>query len=228
LSDFVLNPEEATVPLSTIKNLATLSEHPLIDLIILSGRPLSFLQKRFPKSFKLAGEYGSKTNFTDNELKKESLPDKTQAKLLELVKIHPHSHIEKKDHSWVWHYRRIKESLSEEKIQHLMTKLSQTLSHSSYSVYHYNCVLEIKRSDISKASFVQSHVQHNPDHIFIAFGDDIADQSFFEMIPKNQGWVCAVGDVITKADYYFKAPENLRSFILHLKEQLQMQEPLPC
>lgn len=221
LSNLVEKAEDATLPPETLRDLQRLEENPSFNIIIVSGRPLNFLEKQFGSNFNLAGEYGLDSNFSTIQSRQDTSNSYLEQKSLdyfkELVLKHKGSYIEQKKFSYVWHYRPVKETLSKALILRYLQELNNILETSSLEAQQYNNVLEVKLKKASKKAFLEHFLKEKQEEYFIiAAGDDISDEELFTVIPKDQGVSIAVGDIINHADYTIPSPQDFRNWLQDL------------
>ena len=80
------------------------------------------------------------------------------------------------------------------------------------------CVFEIKPAGFTKANGVRALMRHAPfagrRPLFI--GDDVTDESVFEIMPEMKGLAFSVGRRARGVNGHFDAPRDVRAFLANL------------
>ena len=85
-------------------------------------------------------------------------------------------------------------------------------------ILHGKSVLEIKQAGFNKGSGVRELMRHPPflnrHPIFI--GDDVTDESVFEIIPELDGLAFSVGRMVAGVNGHFEKPEAVRGWLAQI------------
>ncbi|MGM0463463.1 MAG: bifunctional alpha,alpha-trehalose-phosphate synthase (UDP-forming)/trehalose-phosphatase [Bacteroidota bacterium] len=219
LAWFKKNPEDAKPDeeLYSIIDALTADENNTVTII--SGRDKETLSRWFPDKWKLhfIAEHGvwlkepdgnwHMMEQIDNEWKESVLP------LLEFfVDQTPQTFIEHKNFSLVWHYRKADPDLGEQRAWELKDELRYLTANLNLEIMDGDKVLEIKYSGINKGrAALQKMATIDYDFIF-AVGDDWTDEYTFDAMPP-EAYTIKVGTKTTKANYYVKAVDDVRSLL---------------
>ena len=196
-------PEQAILDSKTKKALAIISSQKDTEVVIVSGRPVNFLQqqlKGIPLYF--AGEHGGK--FYDYHHKKWHnlvTTNKYQwyQQALNIITTYakrtPNSFIEKKNFAITWHYRNSPTDFAQFQARKLVIDLEASLHNLPVSVITGKKVVEVKALEANKGYFAnwfyERYVNHN--EMIMAIGDDRTDEDMFETLNKR-GITIKVGD----------------------------------
>ncbi len=193
---------------STLKEIEKIA-----NVIIISGRPLSFLKKRlgFLKSAWFFALYGFET---PSSLKKIPEREWTELKrciktIVKLASEYEGAWVENKAAGFVLHYRRVKNSLQKNILKNALKELNAK----NVKIYEGKKALEVLApSNPTKAEVLQKIASRKKrNEMLLFFGDDVADEDGFELLkrfPNSCGIV--VGKKRSKAEYYATNVEEVR------------------
>ena len=174
-----------------LNTINQLSEDDSNDLVIISGRPMSFLEKVFTnKAITLVAEHGHFIRHaqTDEWIDKHPTNNDWMTHILPVLQQFtdntPGTLIEHKKNSLVWHYRKTDPELGVNKAEELKTVLSSMISN-EISIMEGNKIIEVIPAGINKgiAAFDLFSSQEY-DFVFVA-GDDVTDEDMFEKLPEE-------------------------------------------
>ena len=125
----------------------------------------------------------------------------------------PGAFIEEKQHSLVWHYRKVESGLGDLRMRELFSHLKYMASGYNLQVLEGNMVLEIKRPDINKGKAATA-LLNDKDHFdfILAIGDDWTDEDTFKAMPEH-AYSIRVGYTYTQANYNIKSPKEVRGLL---------------
>ena len=203
------------LPTKQILNLINeLSEDPSNDLVIISGRPMSFLEKVFTnKEITLVAEHGHfiKKAQADQWVDKHPTNNDWMSHILPVFQQFtdntPGTLIERKSNSLVWHYRKTDPELGVNKAEELKTVLSSMISN-EISIMDGNKIIEVIPAGINKgiAAF-DLFSSETYDFVFVA-GDDVTDEDMFEKLPDDINSI-KIGHKQTAARYTVGSSDKL-------------------
>ena len=203
------------LPTKQVLNLINeLSENPSNQLVIISGRPMSFLEKVFTnKEITLVAEHGHFIKYAQSEVwvDKHLTNNDWMSHILPILQQFtdntPGTLIEKKTNSLVWHYRKTDPELGVNKAEELKTVLSSMISN-EISIMDGNKIIEIIPAGINKgiAAFDLFSSQEY-DFVLVA-GDDVTDEDMFEKLSENINSI-KIGHKQTAAKYTVGSSDNL-------------------
>lgn len=196
LLDIAASPVEVTVPDKLMADLVAVRERLDGALALVSGRPLSDLDRLFmPLRFAAAGQHGgewrSAPDAATEPLAKEPLNDAFRAYCEQLAERFPGVLVEQKSHSVAVHFRQVPTAERE-----LGDLLSERLhGNSDVLLMPGKSVWEIKSGAVSKATAVYKFMARKPfmgrRPIFI--GDDHSDEDGFRAALDLGGVALPVG-----------------------------------
>lgn len=205
---------EAEPPKNLLRMLEGLSSGPNADVILISGRSASDLEKWFGKlPISLVAEHGAalrkggnKTWQTiervDTEWKKLLQP------LLEnYARQAPGAKVEVKPHSLVWHYRAASPYQAQKYSVVIKRVLRPTLKQYGLELVQGNKVLEIMNPRVSKGEAAGRWLDKRYDFV-LAIGDDATDEDLFASLPSN-AYSIKVGRGRTLAHYRLPSPQEV-------------------
>lgn len=127
----------------------------------------------------------------------------------------PGAFIEEKQHSLVWHYRKVESGLGDLRMRELFSHLKYMASGYNLQVLEGNMVLEIKRPDINKGKAANAILKDKDFDFVLAIGDDWTDEDTFKAMP-DHAYSIRVGYTYTQANYNIKSPKEVRSLLREL------------
>ncbi len=230
LREFVAKPEDAVPDPDLCPLLTRLSSVPYLHIALVSGRPLDFLEAHFPeKHITLVAEHGYRWRradadgwdlvhgHIDTDWKDEVMPLLEQS-----VDLTPGSHLEEKQSSIVWHYRRADPEFGLWRAHGLLSELTDVTASLPVAVHHGKKIVEVASQLVNKGQAVKALLNDWAPAIALAAGDDQTDETMFALdLPEHVEYVTVkVGtDLATHADRRTDI-NGLRRFLVGLDERL--------
>lgn len=180
------------LPTKTVEHLIhELGENASNHLVIISGRPMSFLEKVVSnKKITLVAEHGHfvKLAHSNAWIDKHPTSNDWMSHILPVLQQFtdntPGTLIEKKKNSLVWHYRKTDPELGVNKAEELKTVLSSMISN-EISIMEGNKIIEVIPAGINKG-IAAFDIFSSADYDFVLVaGDDVTDEDMFEKLPED-------------------------------------------
>ncbi len=129
----------------------------------------------------------------------------------------PGSFVEEKDHSLVWHFRKVETGLGELRSRELTSHLKYLSTGKNLQVLEGDMVVEVKNSDVNKGSAAQKWLDmYDPDFV-LALGDDWTDEDTFKAMPIDAITI-KVGSTSSAAKYNVPTFKEVRAILKQLAE----------
>jgi trehalose 6-phosphate phosphatase len=228
--DLASTPREVRVPASLRHDMTRLSERTGGAVALVSGRSLSDLDLLFsPLRLPAVGGHGAEFRPRIGEesqpRRKVPLDAALRRQLAAVAEIGPGIIIEDKGYSVALHYRLAPG------LEHVVTEAVARICAENPSapveVLRGKSVLEIKQVGFNKGSAVRELMRYPPfanrHPIFI--GDDVTDESVFDIIAEFDGQAFSVGKMIAGVSGHFEKPEAVRSWLARLA--VEGESPAP-
>jgi trehalose 6-phosphate synthase/phosphatase len=223
LVHFVTDPAKAKPDREIVNILRRLAACSRNDIVIVSGRDRKTLDSWFDRiDMGMIAEHGvwfkEKKGIWQmikplrNDWKDQIRP------ILELyVDRTPGAHIEEKDFSIVWHYRKTDQDLGERRASDLKERLLDIVTPLNLSVLEGSKVIEVKNTGINKGLAAQRWLANDEWDFIVAIGDDWTDEDTFDVVP---AWAYSirVGIGYTKAKYTIPLPEDARNLLKEMQK----------
>lgn len=219
LAQFSPRPEDAAPTVAALELLDALSADPANHVALVSGRRRADMDRwfgRFPRLI-LVAEHGALVRERETgEWRKlaEEQPgsdwkEKVRPILDHYVDRTPGSHVEEKEFSLAWHYRRVEPEFGDWLAGELAALLEELLANTEARPIHGNKVIEVRPQWANKGEFVAWMETRNPDADFqFAAGDDRTDEDMFLRMPED-AWTVHVGRGPTRARATAPSPAAL-------------------
>ncbi|MGI8437000.1 MAG: bifunctional alpha,alpha-trehalose-phosphate synthase (UDP-forming)/trehalose-phosphatase [Chthoniobacterales bacterium] len=200
--------------------LRELAEHSNFDVTIISGRKSDMLEAWFGGlRFNLVAEHGA-------AIRRQGQREWTQMvrglnlnwkndlrKVLEhYEQSTPGSHVEEKNTSLVWHYRKTDPEFGAWKANQLVHELGVLMANQQVSVRHGRKIVEATAAQISKGAAIRLLLDDKKYAAILCAGDDSTDESMFEIAAPNL-ISFKVGGQPSHARYRLSDPAELRKFL---------------
>ncbi len=221
LLELAPTPRDVVVPPKLGATLNGLHERMAGALALVSGRSLSDIDVIFaPLQFPAVGGHGAEMRLSaeyeavasrappmDNDLKK---------RFSAIAALSPGILFEDKGYSIALHYRLAPQF--ERTIYEAVSAIRADIPHAPFEVLPGKSVCEIKPLGITKATGVRELMSNAPfagrRPLFI--GDDVTDESVFEIMPSFKGVSFSVGRRMHGVDGHFRAPKDVRAWLTYL------------
>lgn len=219
--DLAPTPQEVRVPSPLRQAMNRLSERTGGALALVSGRPLSDLDRLFaPLQLPAVGGHGAEFRpiaGSSLDIRRTVPLDATlKRKFAAIAKSGPGILIEDKGYSVALHYRLAPEL--GDVVNEAAARVCLENPSVSVELLRGKSVLEIKQAGFSKATGVRELMRYPPfrDRHPIFIGDDVTDESVFEIIGDFHGLAFSVGRMVSGIDGYFENPEAVRGWLVRI------------
>ena len=221
LAPIVSNPDSANASPVVFRLLKKISK--CSNLIVVSGRPESFLKERLRGiDCDMAFEHGA-LYFDRSQNKVRNLVSTNKSKwyseALKIIQSYknrtPNSTIEKKNYSIAWHFRNSPSDYGEFQGRNLVSDLRGCFQGLPVSVILGKKVVEIKSSEANKGRFLEWYLDRNleEDSVLFAAGDDRTDEDMFEVL-RDKGITLKIGrDSKTKAQFFLENQSDIQKVL---------------
>ncbi|WP_143960533.1 bifunctional alpha,alpha-trehalose-phosphate synthase (UDP-forming)/trehalose-phosphatase [Litoribacter populi] len=217
LIDYKDQPEEALPDKQVINILKELGKN--AEIVIVSGRDKSTLEKWLDGTpVHIMAEHGVYWRYRDtkNWVTKVELVNDWKAafrkEMDEFVERTPGTFVEEKEHSLVWHYRKVESGLGNLRKRELFSHLKYVARGHQLQVLEGNRALEIKKPDISKSKACLEFLENQPYDFVLVIGDNWTDEETFRKLSPNAVTV-RVGYTYTRAKYNLQNHFQVREFL---------------
>lgn len=218
-------PAEAKPPIDVQNLLNRLAEDPKTDLILISGRDRKTLDEWFGRiPAGVVAEHGAWLREKDQEWRNIVPPRSTKwmQEIEQILRVFvdrlPHSFIEEKEFSLVWHFRKsdleFGSALAKELVDHLQAYIGQL----NIQVMLGNRNVEIRNVGANKGSVAQFWISKTIYDFILALGDDTTDEDLFRALPTNS-FSIKVGSSQSAARFNVQSPSE----ILRLLSELSLE-----
>ncbi|MCG8306951.1 MAG: bifunctional alpha,alpha-trehalose-phosphate synthase (UDP-forming)/trehalose-phosphatase [Cytophagales bacterium] len=130
----------------------------------------------------------------------------------------PGSFIEEKDHSLVWHFRKVETGLGELRSRELTSHLKYLSTGKNLQVLEGDMVVEVKNADVNKGRAAQKWIDSYEPDFTLALGDDWTDEDTFKAMPRDAITI-KVGSTSSAAKFNVPAFKEVRGFLRDLTEE---------
>ncbi len=124
----------------------------------------------------------------------------------------PGSFIEEKDHSLVWHFRKVETGLGELRSRELTSHLKYLSTGKNLQVLEGDMVVEVKNADVNKGRAAQKWLNTFENDFALAIGDDWTDEDTFKSMP-DDAITIKVGNTSSAAKYNVPTHKEVRGFL---------------
>ena len=221
LVDIAPTPRAIRVPPSLRQNLKQLAELTNGATALVSGRPLTDLDRLFGSSgFAMVGGHGAEIRLWHNG----SIEEQTAPPLNDWIRRRCHAVgamgdqvlIEDKGYSIAIHYRLAPEL--EGRVRDAAAAILADAPAGELELMHGKAVVEIKRAGVNKGRGIRALMTHSPfagrRPIFV--GDDVTDEDAFAVMPEFDGLAFSVGRTVKGATRRFETPDDVRGWIARI------------
>ena len=129
----------------------------------------------------------------------------------------PGSHVEEKDFSLVWHYRRAEPALADVRTHELRDALVNMTENMDVGVFEGSKILEVRKHGINKGRAAEYLMERENWDFVLAIGDDYTDEEMFAVMPQT-AYSIKVGSSISKARFNVDTVQNVRDLLKTLAE----------
>jgi trehalose 6-phosphate phosphatase len=222
--DIAPAPEQVTVPAELSETLARLSVLTGGALALVSGRPLSDLDRVFaPLQFPAVGGHGAEFRpvpvANRNFRSAGKLDALLKEKIAAVARAADGVRLEDKGYAVALHYRAAPQH--ETMVREAVEKICA--DEPAFEILPGKYVVEVKASGFNKANGVRDLMASPPFSgrrpVFI--GDDATDEYVFAIMPELEGFAFSVGDAVRGADGHFNEPADVRAWLARLARSRQ-------
>jgi trehalose 6-phosphate phosphatase len=216
LLDIAHRPDAVAVPGELSCDLVTLSRCLGGALALVSGRPLTEIDRLFaPLRLSVVGCHGAEIRAAQDEgiICAEPLPEPLRLRLAELARLHEELVVEDKIYSVALHYRgapHLGDMLHE-----AVTAIVARAKLASVELLTGKCVVEIKARGFNKGTGVRALMAVPPflgrQPVYV--GDDMTDQDALGVLPEFGGIGIGVGNALAGTGFVFKDPHSVRAWL---------------
>lgn len=220
LVPFSSNPEMAVPGPDLIALLNNLSATEENDILLISGRSSSWLEKHFGfLPLNLVGEHGAQYKLKNKQWVSEiqtnnDWKERVHTIMEMYVRRCANTLIEEKEFSMVWHYRNASVGQGALRAFELARELDENIRGRHLQLVMGNKIVEIRQRGINKGRFVKKLIhKENYDYIFAA-GDDRTDEDMFKaLIDTTNTFTFKVGPEASYAKYNLHTPQMVVSLL---------------
>ncbi|GAA5494379.1 trehalose 6-phosphate synthase/phosphatase [Rubritalea squalenifaciens DSM 18772] len=229
LREFTDRPQDAIPDEALCSLLDQLGNHPNLEIAIISGRPLEFLEQHLGHlNVSLVAEHGYRWKLVDQG-EWQMVDSRVDTSWKEVVLPHleaavtltPGSEIENKKSSIVWHYRQADPEFGLWRAKGLLSELTSITASLPVSVHHGQKIVEIASQFVNKGAAVDHLLEHWKPEVALACGDDQTDETMFSLHPKeiDHFHTIKVGTGATRAEHRTDI-KGLRKLLENLSKSL--------
>jgi trehalose 6-phosphate phosphatase len=221
LLELMPTPREVWVPPGLANTLNGLMARTSGALALVSGRSLNDIDLIFaPDRFPAVGGHGAEMRLL-NESDAPApfapqLDPELKRRLAAIARLSPGILLEDKGYSLALHYRLAPHARVA--VFEAISLIRAEMPDAPIEVLPGKCVFEIKPAGFTKANGVRALMAHAPfagrRPLFI--GDDVTDESVFEIMPEMNGLAFSVGHRAEGVNGHFDSPRDVRAFLAHL------------
>ncbi|MFZ5973357.1 MAG: trehalose-phosphatase [Bacteroidota bacterium] len=230
LAPFSLRPADARPSLDLLQTLHRLSDNPLQQVVIISGRDRESLENWLAHlPLTLVAEHGAYYKTYHREWRVVESQDaawkrEVRAVLDGLAAHYPGTHVEEKTLSLVWHFRALGDRLPAFDIDKITRMLEVEGSQRGFVVYPGEMAIELRTPGVDKGSFAQMWLAKHPSDFVLAVGDGETDEDLFATLSAPHVTVKVGFNNTSKAGYFVRDTDE----VLQLLNQLAnaMRPPL--
>lgn len=205
LAPFVKKPENAAPSPQLLELLSNMAADKKNRVVINSGRNRQILDLWFQGlDIDFAAEHGM--FYKEKGVWHKNIQEKVvwDAEIIDIIQHTidktPRSHLEQKETSLVWHYRKVDVWLAELRSQQLVNALINPCSRLNLQIIHGNKIVEVKLPDYNKGSEILRRIENSDYDFILAVGDDTTDEDMFRALPPG-GISIKVGNFSPTAKY---------------------------
>lgn len=224
LVSYSSSPELAVPGNHLLELLKKLSSVPENKVFLISGRNSHWLEKHFGAlPLHLVAEHGARVKYHSSDWKTQvQTSGDWKAGVHNIMEVSvrrcPHSFIEEKEFSMVWHYRNADAQQGKLRAKELVTELHSCLHDQNLEVMPGNKIIEVRNKGIDKGSAIKKILANEPHNFVFAVGDDKTDEDMFKVLTgKNNSFTIKVGPNASYAQYNLLKPQMVISLLENMK-----------
>ena len=228
--DLASTPREVWVPPSLRRDMTRLSERTGGAVALVSGRSLNDLDLLFsPLQLPAVGGHGAEFRAQmggEPDLRRTvPLDAGLKRKFAKVAEIGPGIIIEDKGYSIGLHYRLAPDL--EDAVNEAVDRICAEHPSAPIEILRGKSLLEIKQIGFSKGTGVRELMRYPPfiDRHPIFIGDDVTDESVFEIIAEFDGLAFSVGRMVAGVNGHFERPEAVRGWLTRIADEGESPAP---
>lgn len=221
LSSFKRSPEEAIPTKELKKLLISLSADSRNNVVIISGRDSSTLDKWFASlPITLVAEHGASFKMRNGQWQQLiSISDQWKEEIRPLLKVFTMrcagSFIEEKSSTMAWHYRNTSAELGFIRSRELINSLSQLIQNTPLQIIDGNKVVEIRMAGLDKGTIALKIINDYKPNFILCLGDDATDEDMFKVLTAEAHTI-KIGYGSTAAQYTLISQLQVLPFLYQL------------
>jgi trehalose 6-phosphate phosphatase len=220
------SPTEVQVSDALLESLKRLFDSTGGAVALVSGRPISDLDRLFtPLRLPVIGGHGAEMRVRDNEAfyLAKPLPQDLRQRLADAAKLGADIIVEDKNYSLALHYRKAPQQA--ERLRRHVAASRTAFPGEPTELLLGKEMLEVKRPGINKGDSIRKLMAHPPfiGRVPVFIGDDVTDESVFEMLPEIGGKGFSVGRTFPGLTGIFKDPAQVRNALHFLAANAQVR-----
>ena len=218
LTGFQPDPQMAKPDNVLISILKKLTSNKKNRIVIISGRDKETLEEWLGHlPLDIIAEHGVWLKERDRDWEtitrlKSKWKDEFRPILDTYVNRTPGSFIEEKDHSLVWHFRKVETGLGELRSRELTSHLRYLSTGKNLQVLEGDMVVEVKNADVNKGRATLKWLDTFEPDFSLAVGDDWTDEDTFKAMASD-AFTIKVGGTSSAAKFNVPSYKEVRSFL---------------
>ncbi len=213
------SPSEVRVSDALLESLRRLFDLTGGAVALVSGRPIADLDRLFaPLRLPAIGGHGAEMRVDENKVFywARPLPQDLRQRLADAASIGPGIVVEDKSYSLALHFRKAPQQA--EQLRRHVAASRTAFSGEPTELLLGKAMLEVKRPGINKGNSIRKLMAHAPfsGRVPVFIGDDITDESVFEVLPEIGGKGFSVSRYFPGLTGIFKNPAQVRSALQSL------------
>jgi trehalose 6-phosphate synthase/phosphatase len=220
LVSFTSNPEQAVPEDALLKLLAELGTKEETDIYLISGRSSYWLDRYFSDiPIHLIAEHGAKCKNKGEQWSMEiQTHSEWKARVHYIMDMYirrcPHTFIEEKEFSMVWHFRNAEPEQGKLKSVELMGDLNDYINKRQLQVNLGNKIVEVRSRGIDKGTAIKKILSKKDYDFVFAVGDDKTDEDMFKtLVGRDNCFTVKVGPNASYAQYNLLKPQMVVSLL---------------
>jgi trehalose 6-phosphate synthase/phosphatase len=217
LVSFNPNPEAALPDPDLRELLEQLTNIPVLDVVLLSGRDRNTLSQWFSGlNLFMSAEHGAWIFDKRDWILPRELNTTWKKFVTPVFELYtdrlPGAFIEEKEFSLAWHYRESPPEMARRRKRELLDHLLSLTGNKDIQVITGKKVIEVKNSGINKGTAAMHFLSQTPYDFIAAIGDDRTDEDLFGVLP-SEAYTIKVGKGNSLAKFRLKNQRETRSLL---------------
>ena len=219
LKSFVSNPADAVPGKELLQLLKELNENKN-TVCLISGRSSDWLEKYFGDcNIHMVAEHGARFKYPDQPWTNEvMMQNDWKEPIQQIMQVYvrrcPHSFIEEKEFSIVWHYRNASLEQGKLRAAELLGELNDYAYKRHLQVSMGNKIVEVKTNGADKGVAIKKILNNNDFDFILSVGDDYTDEDMFKaLLEVKNSYTIKVGNEASYARYNLFTPQMVISLL---------------